>query len=534
VAESMVVFNVKRIREQAEKDFEKAWLETASLLKLDGRSIEWVKGVEGKRHPVVELAQHLREILLSYGLEEVLNPSMIPETEVYRQYGPEAPLILDRCFYLAELPRPDLGVDAKTLAKIREAVPVLTGRKIEELKHVFRAYKEGKVEAGGLAEELVERLSIKPEEATKVLSFFPELVKLEPKPTRQVLRSHMTSLWFPVLAALQDKRSLPIKLFSIGPKFRREQRLDSLHLYESLVVSIAIMGEDLTLEDGSALTRAILADLGFEKARFEVKKATSKYYAPGTEMEVFIKFKGEWVEVGDQGLYSPVALANYDIRYPVFNVGFGVERLTMLLTGEKDIRRLAYPQFYVEAEFSDSQLASMLRLNLKPKTEEGWKLAQALAQTALTRGGAVGPCQFEAYKGEICGRRVKAYVYEKDEGARLLSPAALNTIYVYKASLVAIPPKGFEADPRVAEAKVKGAATGIRFLEAVTAAFAAQVEAKACKNQKGLVDLRVRMVKQPSDVNVEIPPQVLKYITSKGGRILVKGPLFLGLKAEIF
>jgi len=319
----------------------------------------------------------------------------------------------------------------------------------------------------------------------------------------------------------------------MGPKFRREQRLDSLHLYESLVASVAVMGEALTLEDGSALTRAVLAELGFKEAKFEVKKATSKYYAPGTEMEVFIKFEGEWVEVGDQGLYSPVALANYDIRYPVFNVGFGVERLAMLLTGEKDIRKLTYPQFYVEAEFSDRQLASMLKLSLQPETEEGWKLAQALAQTALTHGEAVGPCQFEAYKGEICGYRVKAYVYEKDEGARLLSPAALNTIYVYKASIMAIPPRGFEADRRVAEAKAKGVATGIRFLEAVAAAFASQVEAKACKGEKGVVDLRVRMVKQPSDVNVEIPPQALKYITRKGGRILVKGPLFLGLKAEI-
>lgn len=529
----MVVFNTKRIKEQAERDFEKAWLETAGLLKLEGRSLQWVKGAKGRRHPVVEVAHRIREILLSYGLEEVLNPSIIPEAEVYRQYGPEAPIILDRCFYLAELPRPDLGVNSKTLAKIREVLPSFTSDKVEKLKRVFRAYKEGKVEAGGLAEELVEKLSVKPEEATKILSFFPELVRLEPKPTRQVLRSHMTSLWFPVLAELQDKRPLPIKLFSIGPKFRREQRLDSLHLYESLVASIVLMDENLTLEDGSALTRIVLAELGFKEARFEIKKATSKYYAPGTEMEIFIRFRGEWVEVGDQGLYSPVALANYGIRYPVFNVGFGVERLAMLLTGEKDIRRLSYPQFYAEAEFSDSQLASMLRLSLQPSTEEGWKLARALAEAALAHGEVSGPCLFKAYEGVICGSHVKAYVYEKDEGAKLLSPAALNTIYVYKANVIAIPPKGFEEDPRVAEAKAKGVATGLRFLEAVTAGFAAQVEEKACKGEKGTVNLRVRMVKQPSDVNVEIPPPALKYITRKGGRIMIKGPLFLGLRAEI-
>ncbi|MHC1586630.1 MAG: O-phosphoserine--tRNA ligase [Candidatus Hecatellaceae archaeon] len=529
----MVVFDTRKIREMAEKDFEKAWLETARLLKLEGRSLEWVKGREGKRHPVMEVASKLREIFLSYGLEEVLNPSIVGEAEIYRQYGPEAPIILDRCFYLAELPRPDLGVDSKTLAKIREAVPSFTEDKAEGLKRIFRAYKEGKIDSGALAEEIVERLDVKPEEATTILSFFPELIRLEPKPTRQVLRSHMTSLWFPVMAALQDKRPLPIKLFSIGPKFRREQRLDSLHLYESYVASVAIMGEDLTLEDGTALTRAVLAELGFKEARFKVKKATSKYYAPGTEMEVFIRFGDEWVEVGDQGLYSPVALANYDIRHPVFNVGFGVERIAMLLTGEADIRKLSYPQFYVEAKFTDAELASMLRLERRPATEEGWNLARALVEAAITHGEALGPCEFKAFEGQIGGCKVKAYVYEKDAGAKLLSPAALNTIYVYKASIIAIPPKGFEENPLVAEARSHGVSTGIRFLDAVAAGFAAEVEAKAQAGEKGEVDHRVRMVKQPSDVNVEIPPQALKYITSKGGRIIVKGPLFLGLKALI-
>jgi len=274
----MVVFDVKKIREMAEKDFEKAWLETAKLLKLKGRSLQWVKS-EGKRHPVMELASKLREILLSFGLEEVLNPSIVVESEIYKQYGPEAPIILDRCFYLAELPRPDLGIDQKTLAKIRETIPNFTDEKVEELRKIFRAYKEGKIDSGELTEELVERLKVKPGEATTLLSFFPELVRLEPKPLRQVLRSHMTSLWFPVMAALQDKRPLPIKVFSIGPKFRREQRLDSLHLYESYVASIAIMGEELTLEDGSALTKAVLEELGFKEVRFETKKVTSKYYA---------------------------------------------------------------------------------------------------------------------------------------------------------------------------------------------------------------------------------------------------------------
>ena len=282
----MVVFDVRKIRELAQKDYEKAWIETGQLIKVKGRSLEWVKEAKGKSHPVVDLMVRLREIFLSFGLEEVLNPSIVSEADVCKQYGPEAPVILDRCFYLAGLPRADIGISKEREAEIRKIAPEID---IRELKKVFRAYKKGEIEADDLIEEMVKRLKVREEQASAVLALFPEFRELKPIPTKLLLRSHMTSAWFETIASMLKRKPLPLKLFSIGVKFRREQRLDATHLYESTTASLVVVNDKLSLEDGKELTRIILRKLGFHEFEIRVKEVTSKYYAPGTEFEVFVR-----------------------------------------------------------------------------------------------------------------------------------------------------------------------------------------------------------------------------------------------------
>jgi len=528
-----VKFDVKKIKREAERNFEKTWLETASLLKLKGRTLKWRREEGGRGHPVVELAWKLRGILLSLGLEELVNPTILEAAEVYRQYGPEAPVILDRCFYLAGLPRPDLGLKKGTVKAIGKIIPRFNEAQKKKLHKIFRDYKEGRIEGDNLVEELVSRLKVQTEQATATLSLFPELVKLKPKPTSLMLRSHMSALWFPVLAKLQDKKPLPLKLFSIGTKYRREQRLDPMHLYESQVASVALMAEDLTLEDGTELTKTVLTDLGFKNAKFEVKKATSKYYAPGTEMELFIRSGDQWVELGDLGFYSPVALANYGIRWPVFNVGFGVERIAMLLQGEEDIRRLAFPQLYGKVEYTDHELAEMIGLNRTPSTEEGQLLMKTIIKTALRHADEASPCEFQAYRGKLLGREIEAHVYEPDKGTKLLGPAALNTIYVHQGNILGIPTRGLNSQPMVKEARSRGIPSGIRYLDGVAALAAAEIEDAVMKGGSEEADVRVKVAKLPSDVNIKIKPAAERYITSRNKRILVKGPTFLGIKARI-
>lgn len=338
-------FFAKQIKKDAEKNYEKAWLETAKNLSMKGSNINFSKS-EGKRHPIVDLTIRFRETLLNLGFDEMINPAIVEDKEVYRQYGPEAPLILDRVFYLAGLPRQDIGIDQNRLNMINEIIPGFN--KKDELMAILRDFKKGEIEGDDFIETLTQRLAITESQATHLIKeVFEEFSKLQPESTHLTLRSHMTANWFPVLAKMQNGR-MPIKLFSIGSRFRKEQRQDEHHLYESTSASIVIMNEELSMEDGENITNIIVKELGLVGLRTVPKVTTSKYYAPGYDWEVYAKFKGKEFEIANLGLYSPVSLSKYKIINPVLNLGFGVERIAMILTGADDIRELVYPQYYGE------------------------------------------------------------------------------------------------------------------------------------------------------------------------------------------
>ncbi|MEM2128104.1 MAG: O-phosphoserine--tRNA ligase [Candidatus Methanomethylicaceae archaeon] len=516
---------IKEVLEKAEKDFEEAWRETGPLV---GGKGAFVTGKKGTRHILIETANRLREIYIELGFDEAVNPMIVDEADIYKQYGHEAPAILDRCYYLATLPRPDIGIGADRIAKIREAGGPTDDASLGRLKEVFHDYKKGKVDGDDLVEMVAEGLGVPDTTALRILNdVFPELRMLEPVPTKLILRSHMTSAWFLTCAAVQHKLEMPVMLFSVGLRARREQQEDAKHLRFHHAASSIIMDEEVSVEDGKRVSEEVIKRLGFGEVRVERKKVTAKYYAPGTEHEVFAKVGGTgWVELMDFGLYSPVALARYGIEYPVLNIGIGVERVAMLLHGYKDVRELSYPQFYGEWVLSDASLVRQLSFVEEPLTEEGRAVERAIVGAIERNKDAESPCEFVAYEGKVSGRTVKVRVYEPDPGVRLVGPAAFNELVVYRANILGIPPQGMENIELVKAARASGARTGIRYLDAVAKMAAARIE------REGNVDIRVRMVKLLSDINLKVSEVGLRYISSRQGKIDVRGPAFIGVRSE--
>ncbi|MCP4764100.1 MAG: O-phosphoserine--tRNA ligase, partial [archaeon] len=248
----------------AKDDYEKAWLQSAEILEKKGRVFTLAS--KGKPHPVCEFMNSIRQPMIDLGFEEIILPVIVDEEDVYKEYGPEAALILDRLFYLAELPRPEIGVSQKKINIIQDIVSSFDG--IEKLKEIFRRYKKGEIEADDLIEVMVQELSIKESEATAIIDrAFPEFKELKPVPTKKTLRSHTTALWFPVLAELYNKKPLPLQYFLIGPKWRREQKVDSTHLICSNTLSLAIIAERITLEDAKEIGKQITQKIGFENVK---------------------------------------------------------------------------------------------------------------------------------------------------------------------------------------------------------------------------------------------------------------------------
>ena len=523
--------DTKKLLKAAKEDYEKTWAESAKLLKVKGKYFTLTD--KRKAHPLFDLIIKTRNIFLEMGFEEVITPLITEECHVYLQYGPEAPVILDRIFYLAGLPRADIGISKEKISEIKKIIPRFN--EIKQLQHIFRRYKRGEIESDDLTEVMVKELNVREEQATQMISLFPEFRQLTPVPTKLTLRSHTTSSWFPILKEMQFKEPLPLQLFSIGPKFRREQKLDVTHLYESWTASMAVMAEEMSLEDGQKIVEEIFRKLDFGEVEFRIKRATSKYYAPKTEFEAFVRHPktGEFIEVGDGGLYNPLSLARYKIPYPVFNFGAGLERIAMIKTGVEDIRKLVYPHLYVKAEYTDEQLAGMVEVDQTPSTREGEKLVKAIIQTAIKNANQPSPCQFLAYKGEFLGHNLEVHVYESDVGKKLIGPAALNTVVVYDGNVLGVPEEGLLKTEIVREAREKGVSTGIRYLDAIAAQAVAAIEKKINAGETGEVDVRVKIAKLPSDVNIRVQAAGVSSITSKNKRIIVKGPVFVGIKARV-
>ena len=524
-------FNTRKVKADAKKDYEKAWLETARLLKIKGKFFTLIK--KPSQHLLPDLAAKVRKVLLNMGFAEVYLPTIVDVNEVRRQYGPESSVILDRVFFLAGLDRPDIGISKNKLRKINDIIPGFT--KVEKLKEIFRRYKKAEIGSDDLVEVMVKELGIGEVQASKLISeVFPEFRALKPIPANLTLRSHTTSLWFPVLSEMLRREPLPIQLFSIGPKYRREQRLDPTHLYESLTASVVVMAEEISLEDGKRLTGKILGKLGFGDVKCRIKRATSKYYAPRTEFEVFVRHPrtGRSVEVGDAGFYSPVALAQYDIPYPVFNLGIGLERVLMVRTGERDIRALVYPYLYREVRFSDREIARMLRLKLGPGTEAGKKIAGAITRAAKRHKDEPSPCEFKVFDGKLLGRRVVVRLVEPESGTKLIGPAGFNEIFVYDGNVVGVPPEGWERDKFLKAARRKGVSTGISYIRAFASLAAHEIE-RAVRGGRRRVRIRVPVVKLLSDINLELEEPAQRYITDHEKRIDVRGPVFTTVTAEI-
>jgi len=528
--------NPKEILDRVKREgFERVWLEGAQLLPKTEKRLKLALGRRGASHPLFDLLQKLRQSFLDFGFTEVSNPVIVDETEVFKQYGPEAPVILDRCYYLATLPRPDIGLSKAKCAEIEALGVPLTAEGTAALQGVLRGYKRGEIDADDFVEKLAEALKVSDGTATLVLSkVFPEFAALRPQPSALTLRSHMTSAWFPTLQALQHKMALPIKLFSVGIRFRREQREDPTHLRVHNAASCVIMDEEINVKDGEEITRAVLKPLGFENFRFVQKAVASKYYAPGTEYEgyTFHSALDRWVEVVNYGLYSPVALAEYGLEYPVLNVGIGVERVALALYGETDVRRLIFPQFYAPLSLSDAEIAKMVEIDIKPESEVGVRIQEAIKSVALIHAEEPSPCEFLAYEGRIMGKRVKVYIYETDVDTKLLGPAAFNCLYVYDGNILGIPEKGMKDVPLIREAQEKGISLGFSYLDAVASLAAAKTE-EAVDKGLGVVNVRVRMAKHPSDVNIRIGDVARRYITGEKKKIEVMGPVFIGVRAEI-
>jgi O-phosphoseryl-tRNA synthetase len=520
----------KKIIKLAKKDFEKAWMESGKLLKNPHHDQQHprLRFNTGKSHVLYDTIWQIRQAYLQLGFQETINPLFVEEEHVYKQFGPEAPAVLDRCFYLAGLPRPDIGLGMDKIEKIEKLGVEVNEDRLKDLQDVFRGYKKGDVEGDDLVHEVSISLEVEDHIGLRVLEkVFPEIHELQPISSRTTLRSHMTSGWFISLQNAHNHSKLPLKLFSIDRCFRREQREDSSHLMTYHSASCVVVDEEVSLDVGKAISESLLEYFGFSKFKFIPDEKKSKYYIPETQTEVYgyhPKLK-EWIEIATFGLYSPIALSKYGIDEEVMNLGVGAERMAMVLNQANDIREMVYPQIYGKWELTDRDLATMLRINYYPVTEEGKVLMENMISVWSENASAESPCEFTIFSGEFLGKNITLKAVEEESKTRLLGPAAKNQVYIYQGNIVGVPVEGKLDDPLIKEAVNKGIPINTSYLEALAAQAAYKVEEMVVS---GMDEIKIRstIARSLSDINLQLDNVALNYITGNNKEIDIRGPIF--------
>jgi O-phosphoseryl-tRNA synthetase len=546
-------FNPEEWKRKSHENLEEAWHEGPSVVTPPGHAATYpcLSFKRAQAHPIFATINRLREVYLSLGFDEAENPVIIEEKDIYRQFGPEAMAVLDRVFYLGGLPRPNVGIARKQLDEINEllmnhrsplthgdAVPVaqahhhehyqpMTKETEERLRETLHAYKKSEIDGDELTFELSKVLGVDDALVVHILdAVFPEFRALVPESSRSTLRSHMTSGWFMTLGAIWEKTALPIRMFSVDRCFRREQAEGPTRLMTYHSASCIIAGEDVTIEDGKAVSEALLSAFGYTDFRFQPDEKRSKYYMPDSQTEVYARHPVHgWVEVATFGMYSPSALAEYGIGVPVMNLGLGVERLAMIAYNSNDVRQLCFPQFFPKT-ITDREIARAVHVREEPVSAEGKQMAAAIMRVATANGAAAGPCSFDAWEGTLGGVGVKVVVEETESNAKLCGPACTNEIFVHEGSILGVPDV-----EKWKQVRTEGVPTGISYLSAVAALAAARIEEAARCGKSTTV--QVKMGKLPSDINLKIEEFAMRAITDNNKKVDVRGPVFLSVRSTI-
>ena len=534
-------FDPEEIKEAAKRDFDAAWQEGKKYVSGRGINEQYprISLRYGKPHPVFETVQRLREAYMRLGFEECMNPIIVEDRDIHRQFGYEALAVLDRCFYIGGLPRPNVGISDERITEIKSILGNLDDESVEKIRQILHSYKKGEIEGDDLVPEISSELEVSDARVALMIDrVFPEFKSLVPVCSQNTLRSHMTSGWFISLGEMCDYSTVPLKLFSVDRCFRREQAEDATRLMAYYSASCVIMDENVSIEDGKAVASGLLSQFGFSNFIFRPDDKRSKYYVPDTQTEVFAyhpelvgsktKYRDGWVEVATFGIYSPLALAQYNIPYPVMNLGMGVERLAMILHDSTDVRALTYPQFQYRTDrvMSDSEIAGMIYADEVPATETGNEIQKAIVVACEKYGNTQSPCEFVAWDGQLFDRNIRVKVVEPEENTKLCGPAAMNEIVCYRNDILGLP-----RTSRWDEVFKNGVSTGIRYIDAFAARCAKEIE-EAVRNGTGS-ETRVRIIKVPSEINIRIDPIAQRYITGLKKKIDTRGPVFTTVRMEI-
>ncbi len=253
------------------------------------------KEFPGRRHPLRELEEYVREILLSMGFKEMEGPWV--ELAFWN---------FDAMFQPQDHPARELH-DTIYLSSPSESSPPqkILGRVREVHKRCWGVWSDD-------------------------------------VPKRLVMRTHTTAVTF---RKFFEGIEIPGKYFAIGRVFRNET-IDWKHLSEFHQIEGFVAAEGLSIRHLMGMFVEFYRHFGIKRLKF--KPVYNPYTEPSMEIFGWHPEKKTWVEIGNSGMFRPEALEPYGIEVPVIAWGLALERLALLVYDIDDIRRVFGPAVPLE------------------------------------------------------------------------------------------------------------------------------------------------------------------------------------------
>jgi phenylalanyl-tRNA synthetase alpha chain len=151
---------------------------------------------------------------------------------------------------------------------------------------------------------------------------------------RLVLRTHNTVL---TVRALSESREKETRVFAISKVYRNEN-LDYKHVAEFYQMDGIIVGKGLNVRHLIGFLKEFYKKLGMKDVKFW--PTYFPYTEPSLEVVGYSDVAKAWIELSGSGVFRPEVTVPLGVKVPVLAWGPGIERLMLMRFGLDDIRPL--------------------------------------------------------------------------------------------------------------------------------------------------------------------------------------------------
>lgn len=161
---------------------------------------------------------------------------------------------------------------------------------------------------------------------------------------RPVMRTHTSPVQIRYMQEfIKSGKSLEdetIAIIAPGKVFRNEAT-DATHESQFYQIEGLVVGKDISISHLKGTLLEFFKRLLGPDADIRLRPSFFPFVEPGVEVDAYMN--GRWVELLGAGIVHPTVLENVGIdsaKYSGFAFGMGIDRVTLLKTGIKDIRYL--------------------------------------------------------------------------------------------------------------------------------------------------------------------------------------------------